>query len=128
MAILMRLVAENVNGHTDTHTVQTQTKCRNPRCACAPRVNEDELTVTNRGHFLRVGSLKGAALIHCSIYKQHSDLNRLTGLSVLTRLILSPPVTHETSLAHMTGDLPGNVSLTASLTDSLLRYPCRWLN
>ncbi|CAI8034691.1 hypothetical protein GBAR_LOCUS19505 [Geodia barretti] len=52
-----------------------------------------------------------------------SDLNRLTGLSVLTRLILSPPVTHETSLAHMTGDLPGNVSLTASLTDSLLRYP-----
>ena len=53
--------------------------------------------------------------------------DRLTGLNVLSRLILSPPslVTHETSLAHMAGDLPGKTSLTASLTDSLLRYPCR---
>ena len=55
----------------------------------------------------------------------------LTGLSISVECILPDDdeplaVAHETSLAHITADLPGNAALTAPPNDSLSRKPCTY--
>ena len=60
--LLLLVVAETER--TDTHT---RTKYRNPRCACAPRVNEHNTNKNRRGHNFIGVAMQPLALVAATL-------------------------------------------------------------
>ena len=89
--------------HTDTHT-DTQNDYRNPRCACAPRVNEGpghKTTPINcgetRGGCISRYSLGLETLDHHSIYNSHLLTAVSREISILAFSLMFHAVTPERS-------------------------------